>query len=308
MTSDCEEFAEKWGLDETIGSPPDSEIEENSENVEQSVLPPSTKRRKADKKTVYAKKNKTTKKTAVLKNKGRAVKKTARQDTGGAAPRKKLKAKKKLTPAQKKFKALIEARVTEARDWWDGLSETLKEMIYSGSAYGKEGNPNFPVIDADWIPCLPPRPKSLSRTETPGSRGPAASAPIECGLCGVVLRDMFDGHDHMMLHNQTHPVHCILPRGDFFGGSDYWVYTNGEIDYGKSLGSTEVDEKYDDGYDNCDYYAATRATLLSHTRTKHTIGGKVLTMAALELLVPFLYHKIRKPVPAVSAHPYHAKL
>lgn len=306
MTSDCEEFAENWELGGTLGSPPDSEIEENSENVDSSVLPPSKKRRKAEKKKVYAKKK--AEKAAVLKQKVRPVKKTARQDKSGVAPRKKLKTKKSLTPAQKKFKEKIEARVAEAREWWDGLTDSFKETVYSGSAYGKEGNPSFPVIDSDWIPSLPPKPKSLSRAETPGSRGPTASDPIECGLCGLVLRDMFDGHDHMMLHQQTHPVNCILPRGDFFGGSDFWVYTDGEIDYGKSLGATEVDDSYPDGYDNCDYWAATRATLLSHTRTKHTIGGKVLTMAALELLVPFLYHQIRKPVPAVPAHPFHAKL
>ena len=239
-----------------------------------------------------------------VSKKSRSRKKvTARADSGGEAPRKFVKAKKKgLSAAQKAWKKTLDGRVAEGRKFWDEMDAHVKEDIYKGCHFGKEGDPNFPVIDVNWIPSLPPRPKNKTRAETPGARGPTAAEPIVCGLCNLVLRDMFDAADHVIQHQQTHAPKCLLPidggANDLLAGSRV-ENRAGVIDLGQSLGSVEG------AYEPCQYRAATLSTFNNHVKTKHTIAGAPLTMTFLSQFVPALYHRMRKPVPCDKDVPYH---
>ena len=233
----------------------------------------------------------------------RKNKTTAREGSDGEAPRKFVKTKKDgLTAGQKAWKKTLEGRVAEGRTFWDKMDARVKEDIYKGCHFGKEDDPNFPVIDASWIPSLPPRPKNKTRAETPGARGPTAAEPIVCGLCGLVLRDMFDAADHVLQHQQTHSPKCLLPID---GGANDLLAGNrvenraGDIDFGQSLGSVSGD------YEPCQYRAATLSTFNNHVKTKHTIAGAPLTMTFLSQFVPVLYHRMRKPLPCDKDVPYH---
>ena len=246
------------------------------------------------------------------------TKKTARNSAGGKQPRVQLQKKipEVVNPALDALKKLHDDRVAEGRQYWDSLSKVAKKAIFKGAAYGLPGEPVYPVIDRKWIPTLPPPPKSLTRLETPGTRGPVGSEQIECGLCGQVLRDAFDAFDHCLLHNQTHPMKCILPKrlvGEgkwdilagkhvYKGPERVWNDRASLLEAGQSLG--QVDDDVGE-YLSCGFWAGTRATMNAHVNRKHFLADQPMTMQALALLVPFMYHTIRTPIPAVPEHPYY---